>query len=313
MSYTNRIFGAAVVKAINANYNADFSGQPRTLPNGVVYATDKALKYAIKNYLKDVYTLEKIFYFKRFNDEFIPYSLDGAFAAMFPEHKDEKDKKVVAKDLLSCIDVRLFGATFAKKSKNNNVAISIHGPVQINHGVNIWNENNFYSEQIMSPFRNPNEDSEDNSATTLGRQTRLHEGHYLHHFSVNPKNLEDIIALAGDGVKDISEDDIEKLREALQKGVTYYDSAAKAGCENEALIWVTLKENSKLVLPNFSQLIKMSKEKTKEGKVILDLSELKTVLDSNKKELQSVKIYLNKASVEIDQVNIPEYVTVCDI
>jgi len=57
----------------------------------------------------------------------------------------------------------------------------------------------------------------------------------------------------------------------------------------------------------------MSKEKTKEGKVILDLSELKTVLDSNKKELQSVKIYLNKASVEIDQVNIPEYVTVCDI
>ena len=311
MSYTNRIFGAAVVKAINANYNADFSGQPRTLPNGVVYATDKALKYAIKNYLKDVYSTEKIFYFKRFNSEFIPYSLDDAFIAMFPEHKDEKDKKVIAKDLLSCIDVRLFGATFAKKSKNNNVAISIHGPVQINHGVNIWKENNFYSEQIMSPFRNPNEDSEDNSATTLGRQTRLHEGHYLHHFSVNPKNLEDITALAGNGVKDISEDDIEKLREALQKGVTYYDSAAKAGCENEALIWVVLMENSKLVLPNFSQLIKMSNEKNKDGKVILDFSELKTVLENHKEELQSVEIYINKASVEI--INNPKDIIVCDI
>ena len=44
--YNKRIFGSIVVKAINSNYNADFSGQPRTLPNGKVYATDKALKYA---------------------------------------------------------------------------------------------------------------------------------------------------------------------------------------------------------------------------------------------------------------------------
>ena len=49
--FKNRVFGCAVVKAINSNYNADFSGQPRTLPNGTVYATDKAFKYAVKNYL----------------------------------------------------------------------------------------------------------------------------------------------------------------------------------------------------------------------------------------------------------------------
>ncbi|MFY9452663.1 MAG: type I CRISPR-associated protein Cas7, partial [Bacteroidales bacterium] len=167
MTYSNRIYGAALIKAINSNYNADFSGQPRTLPNGIVYATDKALKYAIKNFIKENFPSEKVFYFKRFNEEFIPYSLDDAFAAAFPMHKDEKDKKIIAKDLLSCIDIRLFGATFAKKSKDN-VAISIHGPVQITHGVNVWHENNFYSEQIMSPFRNPNEKNEDNTATTLG-------------------------------------------------------------------------------------------------------------------------------------------------
>ena len=218
MTYSKRIFGAAIIKAINANYNADFSGQPRTLPNGVVYATDKALKYAVKNFLKENYPAEKVFYFKRFNEEFIPLSLDNAFTV----HKGEKDKKVIAKDLLSCIDIRLFGATFAKKSKTNNVAISVHGPVQISHGVNIWHENNFYSEQIMSPFRNPNENSEDNSATTLGRQSRLHEGHYLHHFSVNPKNLEDITELAGKDAKTLLADDIAKLKEALLKGVTYY-------------------------------------------------------------------------------------------
>ena len=344
MSYTNRIFGAALVKVVNANYNADFSGQPRTLPNGVVYATDKALKYSVKNFIKEFFTEEYVFYFKRINqkkaEDAIPFSLIEAFCAKNPslaeinvskKKKSENDteesddgkmtvklkanKTEVAKALLDCIDIRLFGATFAMKGaeKKDNVAISIHGPVQINHGVNIWNENNFYSEQIMSPFRNPNESSEDNSATTLGRQTRLHEGHYLHHFSVNPKNLEEIVQLAGGGAKNISDADVKKLKEALQKGVTYYDSAAKAGCENEALIWVVLKENSKLVLPNFSQLVKIGKEKTAKDKVIIDLSELWTILDVNGEEIQNVEVYLSKASVELKEGLIPKNVTVRDI
>jgi CRISPR-associated protein Csh2 len=271
------------------------------LPNGVVYATDKALKYAVKNFLKENYTSEKVFYFKRFNEEFVPFSLDDAYANAFPENKEEKDRKIVAKDLLSCIDIRLFGATFAKKSKTNNVAISVHGPVQITHGVNIWHENNFYSEQIMSPFRNPNEKSEDNTATTLGRQTKLHEGHYLHHFSVNPKNIDEIVSLAGSDAKDLTLGDIEKLKEALQKGVTYYDSAAKAGCENELLVWVTLKENSKLVLPNFTQLMKLEKEK-KDSKVQLDMSELKKVIEANSKEIESIEIFLNQSSIILNNV-----------
>ena len=150
----------------------------------------------------------------------------------------------------------------------------------------------------MSPFRNPNEASEDNSATTLGRQSRLHEGHYLHHFSVNPKNLEDITELAGKDAKTLSAEDISKLKEALQKGVTYYDSAAKAGCENELLVWVTLNPESKLVLPNFTQLIKMGKEKV-DGKVQLDLSDLKTVVEANTSEIESIEISLNQASIEI--------------
>ena len=62
--FKNRVFGCAIVKAVNANYNADFSGQPRTLPSGIVYATDKAFKYTVKNYLKDVYPKERVFYFK---------------------------------------------------------------------------------------------------------------------------------------------------------------------------------------------------------------------------------------------------------
>lgn len=340
-NFNHRIFGCALVKAVNSNYNADFSGQPRTLPSGVVYATDKALKYSIKNYLKEFYPKEEfVFYFKRINhakkEDAVPFSLIEAFCAKNPqlaeivvpkkkkstseteeESSDEgkltvrlkASKPEVAKALLDCIDIRLFGATFAMKGsdKKDNVALSIHGPVQITHGVNIWHENNFYSEQIMSPFRNPNENSEDNSATTLGRQSRLHEGHYLHHFSVNPKNLEDITELAGKDTKTLSADDIAKLKEALQKGVTYYDSAAKAGCENELLVWVTLKSESKLVLPNFTQLMKMEKEKVA-GKVQLDLSELKTVVEANASEIESIEISLNQASIEVK--NAPQNATI---
>ncbi|WP_026474897.1 type I CRISPR-associated protein Cas7 [Alkaliflexus imshenetskii] len=302
MIFSKRVFGAAIVKAINSNYNADFSGQPRTLPDGTVYATDKAFKYAVKNYLKDVYgNDERIFYFKRLNEEFVPYSLDDAYAAMFPINKDTKEKKVVAKDILSCLDIRLFGATFAKKAKAGNIAISIHGPVQINHGVNIWAENNIFSEQIMSPFRNPDEKSEEKQATTLGRQSKLQEGHYLHHFSVNPSNLSEVVKLAGEGAKSLSEEDITKLKEAMSRGVTWYDSASKAGSENEALIWITLKEGSKLVLPNLTQLVKLKQVK-ENGLVVLDCEKLKAKLADFKAEIESVEIAYNNDSMKLENI-----------
>lgn len=132
--FKNRVFGCAIIKAINSNYNADFSGQPRTLPSGVVYATDKAFKYTVKSYLKNVYPDEHIFYFKSLNENLNPRSLDERYKLIFGEYPKAKDKKdnivktVVAKNLLSCLDVRCFGATFAGATN-----ISVHGPVQVNH------------------------------------------------------------------------------------------------------------------------------------------------------------------------------------
>jgi CRISPR-associated protein Csh2 len=42
--------GLLIVKAKNANFNAGFDGNPRTLPNGRIFATDKALKYCLREY-----------------------------------------------------------------------------------------------------------------------------------------------------------------------------------------------------------------------------------------------------------------------
>ena len=298
--FKNRVFGCAVVKAINSNYNADFSGQPRTLPNGQVYATDKAFKYTVKNYLKDVYDGEKVFYFKTLNENLNPLSLDEKYKALFGDYPTGNNiKPEVSKKLLSCIDIRLFGATFAGKTN-----ISVHGPVQVNHGVNIWSDSCIFTEQISSPFSNKADDPEaEKGMTTLGRQSRLDEGHYLHHFSINPNNLCDILANAGKEAQALSSDDIEKLKEAMRRGATWYDSASKAGCENEMLVWVELKENSKIVLPNFTTLIDLKDEK-KNGKYVYDFEKLTTELAKFKDEISLVEVFCNEQMCELE--NLPE-------
>jgi CRISPR-associated protein Csh2 len=296
-NFKNRVFGAAIVKAVNSNYNADFTGLPRTLPSGVVYATDKAFKYTVKNYIRDVYKNEKVFYFKNLNENLNPISLDETYLKHFTKFPDGKNIKIdVSKNLLSCIDIRMFGATFAGKTN-----ISIHGPIQINHGVNIWTENNIFTEQITAPFSSPGE--KEKEMTTIGRQSKLEEGHYLHHFSINPKNLEEIVKLAGNDAKELSNEDINILKEAMRRGATYYDSAAKAGTENEFLIWVELKEPSKIVLPNFNNLTKMKSEK-QEGKVVLDLADLAKYLKQFEAEIEKIEIFRNESSIIIE--NKPE-------
>lgn len=310
--FKNRVFGCAIIKAINSNYNADFSGQPRTLPSGVVYATDKAFKYTVKNYLKEVYPKEHIFYFKSLNENLNPRSLDERYKLIFgdyPKAKGKKDnivKTEVAKNLLSCLDVRCFGATFAGATN-----ISVHGPVQVNHGVNIWKENNIYTEQITFPFSNKADDADaEKGNTTIGRQSKLEEGHYLHHFSINPGNLSELASIIGDGAKTLDTDDIGKLKEGMRRGATWYDSASKAGCENEMLLWVQLKEGSKKVFPSFATLVHLM-DKKEDGKCVYDFASLKSLLDKNAADIEMVEVYFDKSASKI--INLPENVNLYDI
>jgi CRISPR-associated protein Csh2 len=401
-SFKNRVFGCAIIKSINSNYNADFSHQPRTLPDGVVYATDKTLKYSIRNYWDKVLN-EKVFYFKSLNDKMQPRTLDEKYLQLFEKFKTTitsdkfclfyfngeniegiipnqpkspqvkkilkglgeeselknyeqhlkflatKDVQVISsseiknsfeeedeefyfyvdknksikkidgekseietlcgmlieamggginrkehmKDMLSCLDVRLFGGTYAGKTN-----ISIHGTCQITHGVNRFPENVIYSEQIMSPFRNPSEKNVDSTMTTLGTQSKLKEGHYVHHFSINPQNIaEDAKRVQNEG---LIMSDIDKLKEALRKGVSYYDSAAKSGTENELLLWVQLKEDSKIVLPSFVELVTVSENRE------IELIKIKELLAKShiKSEIEKIELYYNKGITKV--INAPE-------
>lgn len=303
MEFTNRVFGCVVVKSINSNYNADFSGQPRTLPDGTVYATDKALKYSIRNYwVKMFHNTEKVFYFTQYDKNGNPLTLDNLVIHHFDKFptkivlqekgKSKKtasvevlDKVALKNKLFECIDIRCFGATYAGKTN-----VSIHGAVQINHGINIWKENNIFSEQIKSPVAT----EEGDEMTTIGRTVKLQEGHYLHHFSINPINTEN----------KLTSDDIAKLKEAMCKGVTYYDSTAKAGTDNELLIWIQLRKESKVVLPNLNSLIKKD-HLTKDGnKVVFDLSGVTNLKNTYSQDIEKYEVYYQKENTTI--INGPE-------
>lgn len=302
--FSKRAYGCVIIKSINSNYNADFTHQPRTLPDGKVYATDKALKYFVRNYLIRE-TAEKIFYYKTLKEDTLnPRSLDETYENYFgqiPEGegkgaaKEASKKKQMLSNLLKCLDVRLFGGTYAGSTN-----LSMHGPVQFTHGINQFVRGEIYSEQIMSPFRNPGEEgSKEKGASTLGTQSKLREGHYVHSLSVNPKNLESLTDLSGTD-NYLSKDDIEKLKLGLRKGASYYDSSAKAGTDNELLVWVELKESSKLVLPSFVELVKVNEQRE------IDLAGLKDLIaQSNvKSEIEKIEIYLDKTITKI--VNKPE-------
>lgn len=282
--FTNRVYGCAIIKSINSNYNADFSNRPRTLPNGVVYATDKTLKWAVRSYWKNALD-ERVFYSKSLDEKMSPRTLDETYEFHFSKKATEAGKTEVLKNLLSCVDVRIFGGTYAVKSTN----ISIHGTCQISHGVNRFPENIIYSEQIMSPFSNSGK--EEAQQTTLGSQTKLAEGHYVHHFSVNPKNI--VADAERVEAQKLSNDDIVILKEALRKGVSYYDSSSKIGTDNECLLWVQLKEGSNIIMPSFIDYVTIDKDRN------IDMTNLAEFLVKFKNDIEAVELYYDKKNTKV--------------
>lgn len=304
VQFRNRVFGCVILKSINSNFNADFTHHPRTLPDGVVYSTDKALKYAVKDYFRKHLNNDRLFYVKRYNENLNPFDLVETFETLFPSTNiREADKITILTDLLSCQDIRLFGATFAPKGRDiEKKSISIHGPVQINHGVNRFPENDIYTEDILSPFRNPGEDdSAEKGMSTIGNQTNLKEGHYVFHFSINPKNTEAFYDMVNNGRKDseklfLSTDDIQKLKEAFNNAVTALDSSRKIGTENEATVFVQLAEGSKKMLPSFTELVSV---KRNSQKVAIDCTLANQNIQKIDGEVASVEVFYNPTNTTI--------------
>ena len=112
-----RIYGVLGISSIMANWNADFTGYPKSMSDGTVYGSDKALKYPMKKMWDD--EGKKVLYIKSMkfgeNNTLIPKSIKERYEDIFHVDKleDAKDGKEVLTNLLSAVDVKNFGATFA--------------------------------------------------------------------------------------------------------------------------------------------------------------------------------------------------------
>ena len=143
--------------------------------------------------------------------------------------------------------------------------------------------------------------------TTLGTQFKLREGHYVHHFSVNPHNLDDLVTLSGG--QTLNDEDVAKLKAGLSRGVTLYDSSAKSGTENELLLWVQLKADSKLVLPSFVELVSIADD----DKRTIDLSKVSAVLGREHVKAAIEKIELWYDSTATTVTGVPEGAVIQEI
>nr|WP_320024516.1 type I CRISPR-associated protein Cas7 [uncultured Acetobacterium sp.] len=287
-----RIYGVLGIKSVMANWNADFTGFPKSISTGEVFGSDKALKYPIKRMWED--QGEKVIYLKSFKTDqdkkkgepdavkVRPKSLKERYEEVFnvPNLKDERDNLTVLKNLFTAIDIKNFGATFAEEGNN----LSITGAVQITQGFNKYDGHNVEEQQILSPFRDSTKDEADQS--TLGTKIVSNEAHYFYGFAINPSVYKNFIEM---GVTEgYTQEDYDKFKTAASVAATSYNTNAKVGCENEFALFV--ETEPELYLPDLAQYITF--EKNPDSKDIIHLG-MTDLINSLENRVQSVEIYYN--------------------
>lgn len=285
-----RVYGVIGIKSVMANWNADFTGNPKSISTGEVFGSDKALKYPMKKMWNE--QGEKVVYIKSLKmDEgkkgkkdaegpkVRPKSLKERYEEVFEvEDLKKEDSIKVLTNLFKAVDVKNFGCTFAEE-KNN---ISITGAVQITQGFNKYHGHNIEEQQILSPFRDGTKDEAESS--TLGTKIVSNEAHYFYSFSINPLSYKDYVAM---GVTEgYTEEDYNKFKEVAMVSATSFNTNAKVGCENEFAIFIETEKE--LYLPELAQYVTFNKGE----KNIIELG-FNDLINDFKDKITSIEVYYN--------------------
>lgn len=302
MKMNKRVYGVVGIKSIMSNWNADFTGRPKSTSNGDIFGSDKAFKYPIKRMWQS--EGEPVIYLKSYKinkeakegEKLQPVDLNERYEAIFNTKLDAKTpSKEVLKNLFTAVDVMNFGATFAEEKQN----LSITGAVQVGQGFNRFEETQVEIQDILSPFRNSNKEEAD--ASSLGTKIVVDRAHYFYPFSVNPENYNDYIGLV-DGFEGYTKEAYELFKKGCRVGATAYNTNSKAGCENEFALFVECKEDSKLYLPHLDSYIGFEKQ---DDKVKLDFTHLGELLKKHIDKIEAVELYINSYEVEVELGDMP--------
>lgn len=297
-----RVYGVIGISSIMSNWNADFTGSPKTTSNGETFGSDKALKYPMKKmwvekgekilYIKSMKLLET----KKKEVVLIPRSLKERYEHLFgiENLKDCKNIKEILKNLFNATDVKNFGATFAEEGNN----ISITGAVQIGQGFNKYEETSVEEQQILSPFRNgkgiekKSEDAQEAKNSTLGTKIISSEAHYMYPFSINPLAYSEFIEM--NVTKGYTEEDYNSFKDVAISSATSYATNSKIGCENEFTMFVETEKD--LYLPNLANYIEFEKGQEK-NKIKVKCSRL---INDVKDRIKNIEIYYNPYTTLIE-------------
>jgi CRISPR-associated protein Csh2 len=280
-----RVYGVIGIKAKMANWNADFTGRPKSTSNGDIFGSDKALKYPMKKMWEN--EDKKVLFIKSWKEEkdsVVPRKLSDRYTLLFGEIDKKTSTKEVMKNLFSATDVKNFGATFAEEGQN----ISITGAVQFGQGFNKFDDTNIEVQDILSPFADSTK--EDAKQSTLGTKITVDEAHYFYGFSINPKNYDEYKKLLGDDFKGYTEADYQEFKKVALVSATAYSTNSKFGCENEFALFVECKDGE-CYLPDLSDYVKFDSQARS-----VDLSEVEKLI---KDKYSKVEVYYNSFKLDV--------------
>jgi CRISPR-associated protein Csh2 len=281
----NRVYGIIGIKAKMANWNADFTGRPKSTSNGDIFGSDKALKYPMKRMWESAG--KSILFIKSWKENkngIVPNQLGERYATLFSEiDKKKTTTKEVMTNLFKCTDVKNFGATFAEEGQN----ISITGAVQFGQGFNKFDDTNIEIQDILSPFADSTKD--DAKQSTLGTKITVDEAHYFYGFSINPKNYDEYKEVLGDDFKGYTQEDYREFKEVALRSATAYSTNSKFGCENEFALFVECKDNE-CYLPDLSDYIEFDSQKRE-----IDLTKVEELVGDK----ADIEVYSNPFKVKV--------------
>lgn len=285
-----RVYGVIGIGSYMANWNADFTGLPKTLGNGMIFGSDKALKYSIRNHMN--LNGGKVMIFKSFKNvkgKLQPNNIDEKYEELFGEQAGvNAESATILKNLLLADDVMNFGITYAGKKQN----VSILGVVQVGQAYNKYDETEIHTQDILSPFQNLGKGETD--ASSLGKQVITDEAHYVYPFSVNPKALN----MYKNIVPEIKYEDrhYEMFKRGALEGATLLNTTSKMGCENEFGLFIVFKEDSDVYLPPLDSYVDVIKD----DKVIYNIEKLNDLLKTLENEIEVVEVYYNVKKVIVE-------------
>ena len=284
----NRIYGVIGIKAKMANWNADFTGRPKSTSNGDIFGSDKALKYPMKKMWEA--EGKKVLFIKSWKPEVCekdkkinPKNIIERYTELFGEITKKTPTDEVLINLFKAIDVKNFGATFAPKEVNQS--ISITGVVQFGQGFNKFDDTNIEIQDILSPFQ----DKACANQSTLGTKITVDEAHYFYGFSINPNNYNEYKDILGSDFTGYTQEDYQEFKRVALTSATAYSTNSKFGCENEFALFVECKDKD-TYLPDLSDYIEFDSEER-----AVDLTKLEALVGDR----GEIEVYSNPYKLKV--------------